>query len=118
MARRLTKVVGEYTRMFDSEDGKNYRIERQEMDPVIAHVDFLSEKVNTAPKAGNRNDMRYLGSIPVTVLTDWCQTTGIGLDAYARNNHGEKAEFIKHLKAEFPVFLAKKKKSSMIVVPR
>ena len=118
MAERLTKVVGEYTRSFASEDGKNYRVERQEMDPVIKHVDFLSEKVNTAPKSGNRNDMRYLGSIPLTVLTDWCKKTGIGLDVYARNSHGEKQAFIKYLQAEFPVFLAKKKKSSQIVVPR
>lgn len=114
---RLTKVVGEYARGVVSEDGVNYRHERQNMDPVLKHVDFLSEKVNQAPRNGNRNDMHYIGSIPMTILTDWCTKAGIGIDAYARNNHGEKDKFIKYLKADFPVFFAKKKKSSQIVVP-
>lgn len=114
----LTQRVGEYQRRVVSEDGVHYRHERQDMNPVLDHVKFLSEKVNEAPAAGNRNDMHYLGSIPLTVLTDWCQTTGIGLDAYARNQHGEKDQFIKHMRAEFPLFFAAQKKSSSIVMPR
>ena len=115
--KRLTRAVGEYIRTFQSEDGKHYRGEHQEMDPVIAHVKYLSEKVNDAPKPGNTNDWHYFGSIPVTILTDWCRMTSIGLDAYARNQFGEKKEFMKYLKANFPVFLAAKKKPSQILVP-
>lgn len=115
--KRLTRVSGEYHRTFQSEDGVHYRGEHQEMDPVLKHVKFLSEKVNNAPKAGNRNDWHYAGSIPLTVLTDWCKLVGIGIDAYARNQFGEKKQFLNYLKAEFPVFLAPKKKPSMIVVP-
>ena len=113
----LTQKVGEYERRVVSEDGVHYREEKQDMKPVLDHVRFLSEKVNGAPKAGNTNDMHYLGSIPMTVLTDWCQLTGVGLDAYARNQFGEKQTFINHLKANFPVFLAAKKKSSQIIMP-
>ena len=114
---RLTKVMDGYARGVVSEDGINYRHERQDMDPVVKHVDFLSEKVNGAPKAGNRNDMHYIGSIPMTILIDWCNKVGIGIDAFARNNHDEKAKFLSYLKADFPVFFAKKKKSSQILVP-
>lgn len=113
----LTQKVGEYQRRVVSEDGVHYRYEQQDMAPVLEHVRFLSEKVNEAPAAGNRNDMRYLGSIPMTVLTDWCQKTRVGLDAYARNQFGEKDQFIKYLRADFPVFFAAKKKSPSIIMP-
>ena len=115
--KRVTRVSGEFHRTFQTEDGVHYRGEHQEMDPVLAHVRYLDEKVNGAPKPGNKNDWRYFGSIPVTVLTDWCSEVGIGLDAYARNQFGEKQKFMDHLKAEMPVFLARKQKNSMIVVP-
>ncbi len=117
MAKRLTKAVGEYWRTFSSEDGVNYRGEHQEMDPVLAHVKYLDDKVNQAPKPGNKNDWRYLGSIPETILHDWCRMTGIGVDAWARDQFGEKREFIRYLQANFPVFLAPKKKPSQILVP-
>lgn len=115
---RLTKVMQGYSRGVVSEDGINYRHERQDMDPIIKHVDFLSEKVNGAPKRGNRNGMHYIGTIPQVVLIDWCKKVGIGIDVFARNNHDEKANFLSYLKAEFPVLFAKKKKSSQIVVPQ
>ena len=115
---KLTKVMQDYTRGVVSEDGINYRHESQEMDPVIERVNFLSQKVNTAPRAGNTHDMRYLGSIPLTVLTDWCNKVGIGVDAYARDQFGEKQKFISYLKQNFPVFLAAKKKPSQILTAR
>ena len=114
---RITKRMQDYVAGVASEDGKHYRVERQELDPILERVEFLSEKVNTAPKAGNTNDMRYIGSIPMTVLWDWCRKVGIGLDAYARDQFGEKDMFLSYLKTEFPLLLAKKRKSSQIVVP-
>ena len=113
---KVTKVIGEYSRGVISEDGVNYRHERQNMDPVIEHVNFLSEKVNTAPKSGNKHDHHYIGSIPYTVLIDWCNKQKIGIDAFARNQNGEKAKFLVHMKREFPVFFAKKQKSSQILM--
>ena len=118
MLKRLTKAIGEYTRTISREDGVTYRGEHQEMDPVVAHVKHLAEKVNDAGKPGNPNGWHYFGSIPVTILTDWCHMAHIGVDEYARNQFGEKQEFMKYLKAHFPVFLATKKKPSQIVVPR
>ena len=114
---KLTKVMGEYSAGVVSEDGVNYRHERQNMDPVIAHVKHLSEKVNTAPKAGNKHDQRYIGSIPMTVLIDWCNKQRIGVDAFARNQNNEKAKFLAYMKSEFPVFFADQKKSSQIFMP-
>ena len=117
--KRLTRSVGEYTRGFASEDGKNYRIERQEMDPVISHVQFLDQKVNSAPKAGNRNDMRYIGSPPMTVLQDWLKKHNYKWDQYARNDEEcadkFKAWFLTD--PEMAAFRPFKKKASMIVVP-
>jgi hypothetical protein len=114
---KLTKVIGEYSRGVISEDGVNYRHERQNMGPIIEHVKYLSEKVNTAPKAGNKHGQHYIGSIPMTVLIDWCNKVGIGIDAFARNQFDEKAKFLAYMKAEFPVFFATQKKSSQIIMP-
>jgi len=115
----LTQAVGEYTRRVVSEDGKNYRHERQDMDPVIEHVKFLGEKVNKAPKAGNRNGWHYAGSIPITVVTDWCHNIAhIGYDAFARNEFGERQLFLKYFKANFSKLAPPKNKSSQILMPR
>ena len=113
---RLIKKVGEYQRGVVSEDGVHYRRERQEMDPVIEHVKFLSEKVNQAPKSGNRNDMHYVGSLPLTVLIDWCNKQRITMDQYARSR-GLRKKFIKYVTAHFPKFMAAKKKPSQILMP-
>ena len=115
---KITKVQGEYARGVVSEDGVNYRHERQNMTPVLKHVEFLDDKVNSAPKAGNANDMRYIGSIPTLILVDWCKGEGIPIDQFARNNNGERAKFLSFLKATHPMFMAKKKKNSQILLPR
>jgi len=114
--KRMTKVLGEYCRGFASEDGQHYRTERQDMKPVLDHVKFLDEKVNSAPKTGNRNDMRYVGSIPMLVLTDWLKNNGYTMDQWARDEDNCKQKFISHLQSEMPAFLAKKKKSSQIIM--
>jgi hypothetical protein len=113
---RITKVLEDYKSGVVSEDGVHYRHERQEMDPVIDHVKFLSQKVNTAPKAGNRNDMHYVGSLPLTVLIDWCNKKRITIDQYARSK-GLRKKFIKYVTENFPKFMAEKKKSSQILMP-
>ena len=115
---KITKVQGEYARGVVSEDGINYRHERQEMDPVLKHVRFLDEKVNEAPKVGNANDMHYIGTIPQVILIDWCNKEQIPIDQFARNNNGEKAKFLSFLRGTHPAFMARKKKSSQILLPR
>ena len=49
-----TRAIGDYCRGFATEDGKNYRVERQDIAPTLDHVKFLSEKVNTAPKSATK----------------------------------------------------------------
>ena len=115
---RVTKRMQDYVAGVATEDGKSYRVEQQELAPIIERVEFLSEKVNTAPRNGNRNDMHYIGSIPMTVLWDWCRQQKIGIDMYARNEFGEKEKFLKYVKSTFPVLLAKKKRMTQIQVPR
>lgn len=117
---RFIKRLGEYMRGIISEDGVHYRHERQEMDPVLEHVRFLSEKVNEAPKIGNKNDMRYIGSPPWTVVTAWLQDNHYSIDQFARNDDRcsdkFKAWFLSN--PDMARFRAVPKKSSQIVVPQ
>ena len=113
---RLIKRVGEYSRGVVSEDGVSYRHERQDMDPVLEHVRFMSEKVNTAPKSGNRHDMHYVGSLPMTVLIDWCNKQRITMNEYACSK-GLRKKFIRYVQREMPKFMAPQKKSSQILTP-
>ncbi len=115
---RLTKIVGEYCRGFASEDGNHYRTERQNMKPVLDHVKHLDDKVNSAPKAGNKNEMQYVGSIPLLVLTDWLKDNGYLMEHWARDEDRCKQKFMSYLKTEMPAFLAKQKKASQILMPR
>lgn len=86
------------------------------MKPVLDHVKFLDDKVNSAPRAGNRNDMRYVGSIPTLVLTDWLKNNGYTMDQWARDVDNCKQKFISFLQSDMPAFMAKKKKSSQILL--
>jgi len=108
MKNRLTRAIGEYTRGFASEDGLNYRTERQEMDPVLRHIKFLDDKVNQAPTVGNQNDWHYAGSIPMVVLTDWVNKNGFSMHDFAVNNNNCKTRFMAYLKSEMPAFLTKR----------
>jgi|LWDU01.1.fsa_nt_gi hypothetical protein len=115
MAKILpVRSVGEYFRGFASEGGKHYRTESQEMDPVLAHVRYLDQKTNSAPKRGNPNDWRYQGSIPLTILTDWLRRRSLTMDVWARDEDNIKSKFMAYLRSEHPHFLAHKKK---LIVP-
>lgn len=115
--QRITKQLGEYCRSFASEDGKHYRVETQNMDPVLKRVKYLGDKVNSAPKRNNKGQWSYAGSIPITVLTDWLRKNHYTWDQYARNEDGSKDKFKRFLEAEMPAFLAQRKKSSQILLP-
>ena len=79
---------------FASEDGKHYRGESTDLDPVFRHVRYLDDKVNGAPKSGNKQGMEYIGSIPAPVLVDWLRKNNIRPDQFARNEDGAKAKFL------------------------
>lgn len=115
--QRITKQLGEYCRSFATEDGKHYRVETQNMKPVLDHVKYLHDKVNSAPKRNNKGQWAYAGSIPTAVLTDWLRKNRYTMDQYARNEDGAKDKFKRYLQAEMPAFLAPKKKSSQILLP-
>lgn len=104
--KRITRFRGDLATYFGAEDDKHYRGVYQDMTPVLEHVRHMTHKVNEAPAAGNRNGWRYGGSIPLSVLTDWCHKRGVTFDMYARNEGGLKDEFKRYLKAEFSKFLA------------
>ena len=119
MSRRLVKQSGEYVQSFASEDGKNYRIETQEMDPVIEHVKFLDEKVNGAPRPGNTNNMHYIGSPPWTVVIDWCKNNGYSIEQFARNEDRCSDKFKKWFlnNRDMSKFRPQQRKGSTILMP-
>ena len=80
------------------EDGEMYRGQTQDIDSVIKHVRHMDDVVNGAPKSGNRNDWKYAGSIPISVLTDWLKENHYTWPQYATNEDGAKDKFKKLLK--------------------
>jgi hypothetical protein len=117
---------GDIKKTFASEDGKHYRGMRQDIDPIIQHVRDQNEWINGAAKAGNRNNWRYQGTIPMTVLVDWLQQHGYTIDEFARADrndvYGPKYKFLKYFKTrEFSKLhtdhVTTKRESNQIVVP-
>lgn len=86
--RRLTKAVGDYVRGFQSEDGKHYRTESQNLDPAMRRVQHFRHMYDAATKASNPNEWRHLGSIPFTVIIDWLNANNYTIDQWARNDGG------------------------------
>ena len=72
---------------------EHFRHLHQEMQPVIDHVRFNAQKVNEAPRAGNKNEWAYIGSIPMTILLDWLEKENLRMDQFARNDDGCKDRF-------------------------
>lgn len=136
MARsRLTRAVGDYVRGFASEDSVHYRTESQNLAPAIARARRIQHAQEAAGKAGNPYDRRYVGSVPITVVTDWCKRHGYTFDQWARNEGGTpgkyypesqggvKDEFMRYfLSRDFAKLhtqhVTTKKESSQILVPR
>ncbi len=85
---------------FASESGAHYRHYRQEMDPVIKHVEYLSQKVNEAPSRGNTGGWEYAGSIPFTILLDWLNEHGYRMDQWARNEGGNGKATVHNYKTD------------------
>jgi len=77
---------------FISEGGNNYRHFSQDMDPVMDRVKYLNEKVNGATRAENRSGYQYLGSVPVTMITDWLEKHNYTLNDFAINAGGQKGK--------------------------
>ena len=82
---------------FAEEDGKHYRGQIQQMDDVFNHVAHLDDKVNSAPKSGNQQEWEYVGSIPMTLLTDWLAANHYTWPQYATNEDGAKDKFKKFI---------------------
>ena len=87
--KALTRAVGDYSRGFAIEDGKNYRVESQDLSGVMRHVERVrhSEQAGNISKAAERE---YIGSVPSVVLMDWLRSRGYTLDQFARNEGGTR----------------------------
>ena len=88
MRQRELPGQGDIRKILAEEDGKFYRRTVQASKPVLAHVQFLRDKVNEAPAAGNPNGWGFVGSIPWPLLLAWLQKHHYGIDQFARNEGG------------------------------
>ena len=85
--KKLTRAVGDYARGFGSEDGKHYRMERQDLGPAIARTAEIRHlQENAKPNPMGR---RYVGSVPATVLMTWLKERGFTMHDWAINAGGE-----------------------------
>jgi hypothetical protein len=124
------------SKTFSSEDGAHYRGHHQNIGPIIKHVEFLNQKVNGAPKAGNPNEWEHVASIPMSMLIDWLTKNNYAIDQWARNDGGNpyisvdnyhrdpgvKSQFLRHfLSRDFSKLhhrhVTSKAESSQIMVP-
>ena len=104
MKRPLT-VHSDIASWFASEDGKHYRGHTQDMDQVMRHVRRMDDKVNNAPRAGNRSGWEYRGSIPMAMVIDYCTRERCTFDQWARDEGGVKTKFLRQFKTrEFAKF--------------
>lgn len=84
---------------FHHEDGKSYRRIRSDEKAIKNHVRFLNEKVNEAPRSGNRNDWRYVGSMTWQHITEFLEEQGrrdgvfYDFSHFATNTNGIKDIF-------------------------
>ena len=117
---------GDIKKTFASEDGRHYRGMRQDIDPIVKHVKEQDEWINGASKGTNRNNWRYGGTIPMSILVDWLQKNGYRFDEFTRARrddiYGPKYKFLQYFKTrEFAKLhtdhVTTKRESSQIVVP-
>jgi hypothetical protein len=105
--KRTVKNFGDMRRWFASESGARYRGYTQKVEPIKEHIRYLNHKVNEAPASGNKAGWSYVGSIPMTMVIDWCTKTKTPFDVWARNEGGAKDKFIAWLKSEHPQLMPK-----------
>ena len=99
MAEKIIRSQGDTTvKLHTQRDGAgnitHFRHTVQEMRPVIDHVK-LHKEINEAPKKGNPNGWRYIGSIPMEILMDYLREHRITVDQFARNENDCKTKFKK-----------------------
>jgi hypothetical protein len=121
-SRRFVKGAGDYLRTFSSEDNKHYRVESQDFAPAIKHVEHIRAMHETSTKASNPNEWRHVGSVPITLVVDWCNRNGYTFDQFARDEDNCKKKFLKYFQSrEFSKLhnshVTTKKGSSQIMVP-
>jgi hypothetical protein len=92
---RLTRAVGDYSRGFVSEDGKNYRTEYQDLAPAMRRVVQIRHAQELVKKADNPTGRTYIGSVPATLLMSWLHKNGHTLEQFARKEGTIRQDFMK-----------------------
>jgi len=91
---RFLDKNGDTLKTFATEDGKHYRHYRQDVAPIIERVKTIGD----AQSRARRKNFEYVGSIPMTMLVDWLQKQGKGLDDFYSDND-LKAKFMAWFKS-------------------
>ena len=104
------------------EQGKTYTGHHQDIDPVIAHVRKVRDMHAYATKQSNPNGWKHLGSVPISIIVDWCKLNNTTFSDWARNVDGAKDRFLKYfMSRDFSKLhnqhVTTKRESSSIIVP-
>lgn len=89
---RFLDSTGNVLKTFATEDGKNYRHYRQDMDPIIKRVDKIRRQQNES----GRSDWYHAGSIPQTLLLDWLNKHGYEWRDFMTNAGGDPRHFARN----------------------
>jgi hypothetical protein len=121
-SKRVTGGAGDYLRSFSTEDGNHYRGFHQNFDPAIRRVEMIREARARLTKANNPYDRQYIGSVPVTLILDWCAKNGFTYDQFARREGDIRQRFMRYyLSRDFSKLHTQhtttRRESSRIVVP-
>ena len=99
MSKRAVSTYGTDTvrysgSQFEGDKLVNYRGFRQDISPIIDRVSSIAEAVNSRG-AHEKKDWRYVGSIPMSMLVDWCAKNRYSYNDWATNRDGAKDKFKK-----------------------
>lgn len=89
-------VGGDSATTYSEEDGKRYIGQHQEIQPTIDHVKHLRDVFATATKASNPNGWKHVGSVPISIIVDWCNRNKYTFDQWARDEDNAKKKFMKY----------------------
>ena len=122
MKHRPLSVAGDLVVTHAEQDGKIYTGHHQNIEPTIKHVKKIRYMHSFATKQSNPNGWRHLGSVPISIIVDWCARNKYSFHQWATNADGAKDKFLKYfMSRDFSKLhnqhVTTKKESSQIWMP-
>ncbi len=85
-------VSRDYAVTVSQENGKTYYGNHQEVGPLIKRTQKIRDMHSHSTKSSNPNEWKHIGTIPISVISKWCQDNNYTFDEWARNDGGIKGK--------------------------